>query len=115
MNKSLVTGLVTGAIVAVGAGAVAGLRLLNKGPEYAQVVKVTPLTKTIRTPRQECHDETATHTRQPKDEHQVLGTLAGAVVGGVLGHQVGGGTGRDIATVAGAARIVSRGTTRRYA
>ena len=103
MNKSLVTGLVTGAIVAVGAGAVAGLGLLNKGPEYAQVVKVTPLTKTIRTPRRECHDETATHTRQPKDEHKVLGTLAGAVVGGVLGHQVGGGTGRDIATVAGAA------------
>jgi len=103
MNKSLVTGLVTGAIVAVGAGAVAGLRLLNKGPEYAQVVKVTPRTKTIRTQGQECHDETVTHTRQPKDEHQVIGALAGAVVGGVLGHQVGGGTGRDIATVAGAA------------
>jgi len=38
-----------------------------------------------------------------KDEHQVIGTVAGAVIGGVLGHQIGGGTGRDIATVAGAA------------
>lgn len=30
------------------------------------------------------------------------GTLAGAVIGGILGHQVGGGTGRDVATAAGA-------------
>jgi uncharacterized protein YcfJ len=103
MNKSLVTGLVIGAIVAAGAGAVAGFKMLNKGPEYAEVLKVTPLTKTIRTPRQDCHDETVTHTKEPKDQHQILGTLAGAVVGGVLGHQVGGGSGRDIATVAGAA------------
>ena len=32
-----------------------------------------------------------------------IGTIAGAVVGGVLGNQVGGGTGRTVATVAGAA------------
>ena len=32
-----------------------------------------------------------------------LGTIAGAVVGGVLGHQVGSGTGQTVATVAGAA------------
>ncbi len=31
-----------------------------------------------------------------------LGTVGGAVVGGVLGNQVGGGTGRKAATVAGA-------------
>lgn len=31
-----------------------------------------------------------------------VGTIAGALLGGVLGHQVGGGTGRDIATVGGA-------------
>jgi uncharacterized protein YcfJ len=103
MNKSLVTGLVIGAVVAVGAGAVAGLKMINKGPEYAQVLKVTPLTKTIHTPRQECHDETVTRQAPVKDEHQLLGTVAGAVIGGVVGHQVGGGTGRDIATIAGAA------------
>ncbi len=103
MNKSLMTGLVAGAVVAVGAGAVAGLKIMNKGPEYAQVLKVTPLTHTVRTPRQDCHDETVTHQAPVKDEHQILGSVAGAVVGGVLGHQIGGGTGRDIATVAGAA------------
>lgn len=32
-----------------------------------------------------------------------IGAIAGAVVGGVLGNQVGGGTGQTIATVAGAA------------
>ncbi len=32
-----------------------------------------------------------------------IGTIAGAVVGGVVGHQVGGGTGQTAATVAGAA------------
>ncbi len=31
-----------------------------------------------------------------------LGTVAGAIVGGVLGNQVGGGNGRAVATVAGA-------------
>jgi uncharacterized protein YcfJ len=103
MNKSLVTGLVIGAAVAVGAGAVAGLKLLNKGPDYAEVVKVTPVTRAIRTPRQECHDEQVTRKAPVKDEHQALGTIAGAVIGGVIGHQIGGGSGRDIATVAGAA------------
>ena len=103
MNSSLVTGLVIGGVVAVAAGAVAGYHVINKGPEYAQVLSVKALTKEVRTPRQECHDETVTHQGPVKDQHQVIGTVAGAVIGGVLGHQIGGGTGRDIATVAGAA------------
>jgi uncharacterized protein YcfJ len=32
----------------------------------------------------------------------VGGALAGALIGGVLGHQVGGGSGKDLATVGGA-------------
>jgi uncharacterized protein YcfJ len=103
MDKSLVTGLVIGAAVAAGAGALAGLKLMNRGPEYAEVLKVTPVTRTIHTPRQKCHDEQVTHQAPVKDEHQVLGTIAGAMIGGVIGHQVGGGSGRDLATVAGAA------------
>lgn len=103
MNKSLVIGLAVGTIVAVGIGAAAGVKLVNKSPEYAQVLKVTPITKTTRTPRQECHDEAVIKQAPVKDEHQIIGSVAGAVVGGVLGHQIGGGTGRDIATVAGAA------------
>ena len=32
-----------------------------------------------------------------------LGTLAGAAIGGLLGYQVGGGTGKTVTTIAGAA------------
>ncbi len=103
MDKSLVTGLVAGAVVAVGATAFAGLKMMHKSPEYAEVIKVTPLTRTVHTPRQDCHDESVTHQAPVKDQHQVIGTVAGAVLGGVIGHQIGGGTGREIATVAGAA------------
>ena len=103
MNRSLMTGVLIGAAVAAGAGAVGGLKLMQRTPQYAEVLKVTPVTKTIRTPRQECHEEQVTRQAPVKDEHQVIGTLAGAVIGGVIGHQIGGGSGRDIATVAGAA------------
>jgi uncharacterized protein YcfJ len=103
MNKSLLIGLAAGTAVAMGAGAVAGLKIMSKGPQYADVVQVTPITRTIRTPKQECHDETVTHQRQARDSHKIVGTVAGAVVGGLLGHYVGGGTGRDLATAAGAA------------
>ena len=103
MNKSLLIGLALGAAAAAGAGAVAGLKVMSKGPQYAQVMRVTPLTRTIRTPRQDCHEDEVVHQRAARDQHQILGTVAGAVVGGLLGHYVGGGTGKDIATAAGAA------------
>jgi uncharacterized protein YcfJ len=102
MNKSLIMGLVIGVAVAAGAGAVASFTL-HREPNYAKVIEVTPLTKTVSTPRQSCHDQTVTHKKQPSDSHQVIGTVAGAVLGGVIGHQIGGGSGKDIATVAGAA------------
>ncbi|HET7758125.1 MAG TPA: glycine zipper 2TM domain-containing protein [Steroidobacteraceae bacterium] len=103
MNRSLATGVVIGALVAVGATAAAGFKLLHRGPEYAQVLEVRPLTRTVRTPRQECHDEAVTRQAPVEDQHQILGTVAGAVIGGVVGHQIGGGSGRDLATIAGAA------------
>src|ERR1700676_3194662 len=102
MNKSLVSGLLIGVAVAAGAGALASFTL-HRQPDYAKVIEVTPLTKSISTPRQSCHDETVTHKKEPRDSHQVIGTVAGAVLGGVIGHQIGGGSGKDIATVAGAA------------
>lgn len=37
-----------------------------------------------------------------KDDHRVLGTAVGAVAGGLLGNQVGGGKGKTLATVGGA-------------
>lgn len=102
MNKSLVTGLVIGAIVATAGGAIAGYKMLDRD-NYAQVVSVTPVDKTIRSPRQDCHDEQVTQQAPTRDKKQVTGSVVGAVVGGVIGHQVGGGDGKKIATAAGAA------------
>ncbi|MGV8943399.1 glycine zipper 2TM domain-containing protein [Thermomonas sp.] len=49
-----------------------------------------------------CHNETVYRTRQVKDPHRVTGTVIGAVAGGLIGHQIGGGKGKDLATVGGA-------------
>lgn len=103
MNKSMVVGAVLGAAVATAGGAIAGYKLLDKGPEFAEVMNVAPIKETIRTPREVCEDVTVTHQAPVKDQNRVAGTVIGAVVGGVLGKQVGGGSGNKIATVAGAA------------
>jgi len=71
------------------------------GPQYAQVVSVTPV-RSAATPQQVCHDEVVNHTAPPKDQHNIAGTAIGAVAGGLLGHMVGGGKGKTLATVAGA-------------
>jgi uncharacterized protein YcfJ len=100
MNKSLIIGLIIGAVVVTAGGAIA---MRGHGDRYAEVIDTKPVTKTVSTPRQVCEDQVVTRQKPVKDEHQVTGTVVGAVVGGVLGHQVGGGRGKDLATVAGAA------------
>lgn len=45
--------------------------------------------------------EVKTETRQGKGG--AVGVVGGAVVGGLLGHQIGGGTGKTLATIGGAA------------
>ena len=103
MNKSLIIGLASGAAAAVAIGAIASRGDFSLGTAYAEVVEAKPLTKTIETPRQACHDEQVTREKPIKDEHKVAGTAIGAVIGGLLGNQVGGGNGKKLATVAGAA------------
>ena len=72
------------------------------GPIYARVVSVEPVREAASAPRQECHDEVVTRRAPVRDEHQIAGTAIGAVAGGLLGNQIGGGKGRTLATVAGA-------------
>lgn len=103
MNRSLIAGAVLGAAVVTAGGAFAGYRMLDRAPEFADVLDVQPITQTVKTPREICQPVAVTHKQPPKDEHKVAGTMIGAVVGGVLGNQVGSGSGRKIATVAGAA------------
>jgi uncharacterized protein YcfJ len=49
-----------------------------------------------------CHNEVVYRYREVKDPHRITGTAIGAVAGGLLGHQIGGGKGKDLATVGGA-------------
>ena len=101
MNKSLLVGTVLGAVGVTAGGAVATYSLVS-GPQYAEVLAVTPVNETIKTPRQVCNDVVVTRQKPVQDQHRIAGTAVGAVVGGLLGNQIGGGTGKKVATVAGA-------------
>jgi uncharacterized protein YcfJ len=72
------------------------------GPKYGRVVSVDPVRQAASSPQRECHDEVVTRHVPVRDEHQIAGTAIGAVAGGLLGNQIGGGKGRTLATVAGA-------------
>jgi len=75
----------------------------HKGPgyDYAKVVAANPVYETMRYPvdEQVCWEERA-WIQQP---HSVAPIVLGAIVGGVVGHQFGGGHGKTALTVAGAA------------
>jgi len=102
VNKSMLAGIGIGVAAALGVAAVAGMNVFDRGPQYAQVLAATPIKESIRQPRQECRNVTLTHRRAVQDENRLAGSVLGAVAGGVLGHQFGGGRGKDVATVAGA-------------
>lgn len=102
MNKSMLAGIGIGVAAALGVAAVAGLDVFNRGPQYAQVVSATPIKEAVKTPRKECRNVTVTHRRPVQDENRLTGSVLGAVAGGVIGHQFGGGRGKDVATVVGA-------------
>jgi uncharacterized protein YcfJ len=101
MHKSMLVGTVLGAVGVTAGGAVATYSLVS-GPQYAEVLAVTPVNETIKTPRQVCNDVTVTRQRPVQDQNRIAGTAVGAVVGGLLGNQVGKGSGKKVATVAGA-------------
>ena len=105
LNVALTAALATGLTAcnrSADAGASDATASAAAGPQYGQVVSVTPIRSTVNHPHQVCHDETVTHTAPPKDQHHIAGTAIGAVAGGLLGHMVGGGKGKTLATVAGA-------------
>ncbi|MFT4677239.1 MAG: hypothetical protein ACJAX5_000005 [Patiriisocius sp.] len=60
----------------------------NVSYEYGKVVEATPIVKNIRisTPREECWDETASHSTR---DNNGVSTVLGAVIGGALGNAVG--------------------------
>jgi uncharacterized protein YcfJ len=102
VNKSMLAGIGIGVVGALGVAAVASMDVFNRGPQYAQVVSATPIKETVKTPRKVCQNVNVTHRRPVQDENRLIGSALGAVAGGVIGHQFGGGRGKDVATVAGA-------------
>ncbi len=50
-----------------------------------------------------CGTVQSVHVEKRKGAGGAVGIIGGAVVGGLLGHQIGGGTGKTLATVGGAA------------
>lgn len=58
--------------------------------DYARVVSVEPITKTIRvsTPRQECWQEQVSHYEHAK-QRSATPTIVGAVIGGLIGNELG--------------------------
>lgn len=103
MNKSMLTGVLAGAVAVTAIGGVAGYKVLNPEPEFAEVLAVEAVTETTRTPREECSDVVVNEQAPVKDSNRIAGTAIGAVAGGLIGNQIGGGSGRTVATVAGAA------------
>ena len=71
--------------------------------DYARVLSSEPLIRyvTVTTPVQECWEDVEYYRVDHRPRGTAGGTLFGAIVGGVIGHQFGGGRGKDAATVLG--------------
>ncbi|MDH3281753.1 MAG: glycine zipper 2TM domain-containing protein [Gammaproteobacteria bacterium] len=70
--------------------------------EYARVIKVRPITEIVEvsTPRQECWTEHV--TRHGHSHTSYTPEIVGGIIGAAVGNQFGGGSGRKVATAAGA-------------
>ena len=81
--------------------------LLMAGPVMAQApvpVASAPVAKSSAPALCDaCGTVTQVHEETRKGKGGALGIVGGAVVGGLLGNQVGGGTGKTLATAGGAA------------
>src|SRR5690554_317713 len=70
--------------------------------QQARVLHAEPLTTSWQEPREVCQQVTIQKRAQRDEKTQVAGTLLGAAAGGLLGNQIGGGSGKKVATVIGA-------------
>ena len=72
--------------------------------DNARVSNVEPRYESVRVPRQECTNQWVNEPRETRrvGGREYGGAVIGGVAGAVLGHQIGGGHGRDAATAIGA-------------
>ena len=83
---------------------------------YARVVRAVPIYREVRVrePRQVCEDVPVVERTTYRGYSDPGAVLVGAVIGGVIGHQFGGGSGRNAATAAGAFIGANHAAARTY-
>jgi len=111
MKKNTLTRVILASIIAVSSTAFAGKNHHDKKHQvrhklftYAKVVKVTPIYREIRvtTPVKQCWSKPVNYSKKDRTMNYPAGaTLAGGLIGGVIGHQFGKGRGKALATAAG--------------
>jgi uncharacterized protein YcfJ len=74
----------------------------RRANERVYEAPVTSVRAVMGEPTQRCWMERQEAPQSAWGDRNVGGAIAGALIGGVLGHQVGGGSGKDLATVGGA-------------
>lgn len=73
----------------------------RRNDERLYEANVTSVRAVVDAPEKRCWMEREPVAAQPNENYNIGAALAGAVIGGVLGHQVGGGSGKQLATVGG--------------
>jgi uncharacterized protein YcfJ len=73
----------------------------RRNDERLYEVNVTSVRAVTGPAEQRCWMERQPVAQAPADKANVGGAIVGALIGGILGHQVGGGRGKDLATVGG--------------
>lgn len=108
MEKPFLVGavLVVGAVASI--GAVAGYVVASR-PQFAQVVRVDPVTKAVTVREQQCEGMPVTKKKRVKEANRKAGTVIGGMVGGVMNDQIRGGTRKTVAIVADSADGVGAG------
>ncbi len=107
MNKTFSTLAITACLTIV-TGVHAAPRWQHDRPQKfsdtARVIRVVPLYQQVQisTPRRECWQEKVRYpVTRSYGPSRASSTLVGAIIGGVIGNQFGGGDGKRLATAAG--------------
>ncbi len=107
-NKTII-GIITASALAVGAGAAVVTGVVpNPFQTAKQTQSASPtatkakVAKTAPTICHECGTVESIESFTEKGQATGGGAVAGGVIGAIVGHQIGGGRGKDLATVAGA-------------
>ncbi len=97
MKRLLIASLISTAMVGVQA---------ETFSDNARVRSAEPQYEKINVPRNECTshwvNERVSRGERQYGERQYGGAIVGGLAGGILGHQIGGGSGKDAATAVGA-------------